>query len=215
MNTTTSLIVNNPNAISSLVNKDLRKNVTAMVQASTGLSKSMWKYGIAVYNIISGELFKDDFKTQRAFGKALDVNESTISRCCKAVEMAVNVLPEYGYGMEVNEEKGIKRAISFSNAYLLSTVENLKDFMEKYSDTDFSIIGKNQLEKIISLYKKPQENAVDVKPNETKGNTSNETESANKGDITANVTDGMLTFTYRNKKYSVPMKDLKKYIIQE
>lgn len=207
MNNTTALIVNNPTAISSLVNKDLRKNVTAMVQASNGLSKSMWKYAIAVHNIIEGELFKDDFKTQKAFAKAMDTNESTLSKFHSAVECVTNDLHNYGYSME---------NISYSNAYLLSTIENLDEFMGMYHDTDFSKIGKNQLEKLISAYKHPEKEVVDVEPKEAETEAeAEEVEAeeveAKKGDITANITDGVLTFTYRKKTYSVPVKDLKDY----
>ena len=207
MNNTTALIVNNPTAISSLVNKDLRKNVTAMVQASNGLSKSMWKYAIAVHNIIEGELFKDDFKTQKAFAKAMDTNESTLSKFHSAVECVTNDLHNYGYSME---------NISYSNAYLLSTIENLDEFMGIYHETDFSKIGKNQLEKLISAYKHPEKEVVDVDPKEAETEAeADEVEAeeveAKKGDITANITDGVLTFTYRKKTYSVPVKDLKDY----
>ena len=206
MNNSTALIVNNPTAISSLVNKDLRKNVTAMVQASNGLSKSMWKYAIAVHNIIEGELFKDDFKTQKAFAKAMDTNESTLSKFHSAVECVTNDLHNYGYSME---------NISYSNAYLLSTIENLDDFMGIYHETDFSKIGKNQLEKLISAYKHPEKEVVDVESKEAETEEAEaETEAeeeAKKGDITANITDGILTFTYRKKTYSVPVKDLKDY----
>lgn len=207
MNNTTALIVNNPTAISSLVNKDLRKNVTAMVQASNGLSKSMWKYAIAVHNIIEGELFKDDFKTQKAFAKAMDTNESTLSKFHSAVECVTNDLHNYGYSME---------NISYSNAYLLSTIENLDEFMGIYHETDFSKIGKNQLEKLISAYKHPEKEVVDVEPKEAETEAEDEEVEAEeveakKGDITANITDGVLTFTYRKKTYSVPVKDLKDY----
>lgn len=219
MNTTTALIVNNPSLVSSLTNKDLRKNVTAMLQASAGLNKSTWKYAIALHNIIAGEQFKDDFKNQKAFGTAMDIKESTITKCCKAVDMVINVLPAYGYGLEIDEEKGVKAVIGYSNAYLLGTIDDLPAFMEKYSDTDFSKIGKNQLEKLISLYKKPQKEAVEVEANEVEEVEETETEEveakANKGDITANISKGILTFSYRGKNYSVPMKDLKEYIIQE
>lgn len=207
MNNTTALIVNNPTAISSLVNKDLRKNVTAMVQASNGLSKSMWKYAIAVHNIIEGELFKDDFKTQKAFAKAMDTNESTLSKFHSAVECVTNDLHAYGYSME---------NISYSNAYLLSTIENLDEFMGIYHETDFSKIGKNQLEKLISAYKHPEKEVVEVEPKEAEAEAEAEEVEveeveAKKGDITANITDGVLTFTYRKKTYSVPVKDLKDY----
>ena len=209
MNTNTALIVNNPNAISLLVNKDLRKNVTAMVQASNGLSKSMWKYAIAVHNIIDGELFKDDFKTQKAFAKAMDTNESTLSKFHSAVECVTNDLQVYGYTME---------NISYSNAYLLSTIDNLADFMAKYHDTDFSKIGKNQLEKLISAYKKPQEEAVEVEPQEEAPQEEapqEEKQELKKGDIIAHIENGFLSFTYRKKSYVVPMKEIKGYILED
>ena len=209
MNTNTALIVNKPNAISLLVNKDLRKNVTAMVQASNGLSKSMWKYAIAVHNIIDGELFKDDFKTQKAFAKAMDTNESTLSKFHSAVECVTNDLQVYGYTME---------NISYSNAYLLSTIDNLADFMAKYHDTDFSKIGKNQLEKLISAYKKPQEEAVEVEPQEEAPQEEapqEEKQELKKGDIIAHIENGFLSFTYRKKSYVVPMKEIKGYILED
>ena len=42
-----------------------------------------------------------------------------------------------------------------------------------------------------------------------------EPQEAKKGDITVNITKGILTFTYRNNTYVVPVKELKSYIVAD
>jgi len=210
MNTNTSLIVNNPTAVSLLVNKDLRKNVSAMIQASSGLNKSAWKYAIAVHNIIAGELFKDDFKTQKAFAKAMDTGESTLTKFYNAVECVTNVLGTYGYSME---------NISYSNAYLLSTIKDLDEFMKLHDGADFSKMGKNQLEKLISAFKHPEKEVVEPEPQEAETEETEtpqeEKQELKKGDIVAHIENGFLSFTYRKKSYVVPMKEIKGYILED
>ena len=60
--TTTALQVINSANVNSLVNRDLRVNVSKMIKATAGMNRDMWSYAIAVHNIISEELHKDDFK---------------------------------------------------------------------------------------------------------------------------------------------------------
>jgi len=213
MNTnSTALLVNNPDNISRLTSPTLRKYVSNALSAKTGVNKSMWKYVINMNNIITEELFKDEplIKTQRALAQAMDDKESNLSKYVGAIDCVTNKLPEYGYDMT---------NITYSNAYLLSTIEDLPAFMEEYKETNFSKIGKNQLERLISLYKRPKDEAIEVTANDEEEPAGDEVEEekeakANKGDITANITKGILTFTYRAKRYSIPMKDLKDYITE-
>lgn len=209
MNNTTALLVNNPDNVSKLTNATLRKNIVKALDAKFGMNKNMWKYVIHMNNIITEELFKDEplLKTQRALALAMDDKESNLSKYTGAIDCITNYMPKYGYDMT---------NMTYSNAYLLSTIDNLDEFMGLHADTDFSRIGKNQLEKLISAYKHPEKEVVDVEPKEAEAEAETEDVEAEeveakKGDITANITDGILTFTYRKKNYSVPVKDLKDY----
>lgn len=209
---TTALLVNNPDNVSKLTSPSLRKYVVKALDAKLGVNKNMWKYVINMNNIIVDELFKDEplLKTQKALAQAMDDKESNLSKYTGAIDCITNKMPAYGYDMT---------NMTYSNAYLLSTIDNLDDFMKIHADTDFSKIGKNQLEKLISAFKHPEKQAVEVEP---KQETTEETEAPQeekqemkKGDIVAHIEKGVLTFCYRNKNYSVPMKDLKSYIVED
>lgn len=214
MNNTTALLVNNPDLINQISNPALKENIEKALNASVGANRSMWEYVIAMNNIVAEELFKDEplIKTKKALALAMDDKESNLSKYTGAVDCVVNKLGKYGYDMT---------NITYSNAYLLSTVKDLAKFMEVYADTDFSKIGKNQLEKLTSAFNNPDKKVIDVKaskPAETGKDVSGSEEakvSKKKGDITANITKGILTFTYRNSTYAVPVKELKKYILKD
>lgn len=212
-NTTTALLVNNPALVSDLTNKALRGHVTKALQAKAGVNKDMWKYAIHMNNIMADELFKDDFGTKRKFAIAMDDNEANLSKYVGAVDVITNKLGVYGYDMT---------NMTYSNAYILSTVDNLDGFMALHAGTDFSRIGKTQLEKLVSSFKHPEKEAVDVKAKSTDeaghdetGQEDIEVVEAKKGDITANISGGLLTFTYRKKTYKVPMRDLTAYQVEE
>lgn len=211
MNNTTALLVNNPDNISRLTSPTLRKYVSNALNAKLGVNKSMWKYVINMNNIITEELFKDEplIKTQKALAQAMDDKESNLSKYVGAIDCITNKMPAYGYDMT---------NMTYSNAYLLSTIDDLDDFMKIHADTDFSKIGKNQLEKLISAYKHPEKEMVETEPQEAdepQEAPQEEPQEAKKGDITANITKGILTFTYRNNTYVVPVKELKSYIVAD
>ena len=203
-NTTTALLVINNESVNSLVNRELRQNVTKMIRATAGMNKDIWTYALAVHNIIDGELHKDDFKNLDAFAKAMDTSKATLSKYDRAVE-TIMVLGEYGYDMQ---------NMTYANAYLLGTLGNdFTAFMELYHDTDLGKMTKSQLEDIIKKFK-TKDVVADIS-NEDEEETEAPVEEAKKqGSIEAIIEDGYLYFSYKKKAYAVPMDELKEYIVK-
>ena len=202
-NTTTSLLVINHDSVNALVNRELRQNVTKMIRATAGMNKDVWTYALAVHNIIAGELHKDDFKNLDAFAKAMDTSKATLSKYDRAVETII-VLGEYGYDMT---------NMTYANAYLLGTLgDDFTAFMDLYHDSDLGKMTKSQLEEIIKKFKNKD---VVAEVTDDDGEEPTEGELLSKGeDVLAYVEDGYLYFEYAKKLYSVPMDELKEYIVE-
>ena len=207
-NTTTALLVTNRDAINSLVNKELKVNVREMLTASAGVSKNVWKYAIAVHNIVSGDMFKDDFKSLDGFAKAMDTNKSVLSKYDNAVDCIQNKLGEYGYDMT---------NLTYGKAYVLSTLgEDLTGFMSKYSNVKFNMMAQSQIEELVKKFKKAKDDSIDNKAEDETETEEVEVEVETKvNEITAIIEDGLMKFTYRKKDYIIPVKELKQYIVQE
>ena len=199
MSNTTSLLVINHDSVNSLVNRELRQNVTKMIRATAGMNKDTWTYALAAHNIIECELYKDDFKNLDAFAKAMDTSKSTLSKYNSAVETIV-ILGEYGYDMQ---------NMTYANAYLLGTLDDdFTAFMDLYHDTDLGKITKSQLEDIIRKFKNKDVVSEEEQP---KAKTENE---GKENKIEAIIEDGYLYFSYKKKAYAVPMDELKEYIVK-
>ena len=174
----------------SIANKDLQKNVSMMLKANESIKKDLWKYAIASYNIISQELYKEDFKSITKFAKALDVNVSVLSKYANAVDCMLNQLEALGYTME---------KMSVGKAYLLSTVEDLNDFIKWSKNAKLELLTQAQLEDLIKNYKKRFEEVVETE------------EAVNDETIKALIEDNMLMLTIKKKVYAIPVEDLKEY----
>lgn len=199
-NTSTALLVNNPNTVNSLVNDELKENVIMMLDATTGINNDIWRYAIAVYHIVSDKLYCDDFKNLDGFATAVDSTKSTLSRYANAVQFMVDELQDYGITFD---------NFTYSKAYLLSTLKDeLHAFMKANKKTDFTIISHRQLEELVKRWKDRNNNVVD---NETGEN--DEIEIEDKKDF--KIKAGVLYFRYRKHDYAVPIKELKPYIINE
>ena len=115
--------------INALQNKELKKNLNAMSTAVLNGNKASWLYAFHLTNIINGEQFVDDFKTQTAFAKFIDTSKGTISQYTKAVEFVKKMgLVEFD---ENNKPLVTLIPCTLFTAYLFSTIpsEDFNDFM--------------------------------------------------------------------------------------
>ena len=148
--------------IANLKNASLRKSLTTMLTASKSSRTALWKYAKAVSDIINGETFVDDFESQTAFAKFVDLSKSTITNYVKAVEFVErNDIKEY-FGEELSN-------LSVGKAYILSTLEaeDLKDFMDfaKTETLDIINISDRALKDILKYLYYESEHTEDAEKN--------------------------------------------------
>lgn len=109
--------------INSLVNKELKKNLRTMLQAMESGRKSSWKFATAVYNVINGEEFTDDFKSQDDFAKYIGLSKASISQYVGAVKFILS-----------RDIDLTKTKYTLGLAYLYSTIDDFDDFVNWFED---------------------------------------------------------------------------------
>lgn len=71
-----------------IVNPEMAYNVDVMNKALIAGNLAGWKFAVAVNDIVTGELFKEDFKTLKQFSDVARVTAGFISQTKKAVTFA-------------------------------------------------------------------------------------------------------------------------------
>lgn len=72
------------NELQTITNTTLMKRINTIRNEFAKVEKSAWTVAKCYYDIVNGELFKDDFETLTAFAEYMGVNKSTISRMVNA-----------------------------------------------------------------------------------------------------------------------------------
>ena len=146
-----SLIVRN---IGELTNKELVKEIKAIDKLEGSTQANKWKQAEHYRNIVTGELFLDDFDSLTDFAKVIGSAKQTISQLVRAVEYA--------------EETGVDREKwTINKVYILSCIENVAEFMVWLKDShkelniqdkdDLRMYGDNFIKKLVQEYKKSKE----------------------------------------------------------
>lgn len=72
------------NELKTITNQTLVKRINTIRNEFAKVEKSAWTVAKCYYDIVNGELFKEDFETLTAFAEYMGVNKSTISRMVNA-----------------------------------------------------------------------------------------------------------------------------------
>lgn len=77
------------NELQTITNNALAKRVNTIKNEFAKVEKSAWVVAKCYYDIVTTELFKEDFETLTAFAEYMGVNKSTISRMVNAYSKKV------------------------------------------------------------------------------------------------------------------------------
>ena len=158
--------------INALQNKELKKNLNAMSTAVINGNKASWMYAFHLSNIITGEQFIDDFKTQTAFAKFIDTSKATITQYVNAVAFVKKMnLVEFD-----ENRKPLVTLIpcSLGTAYLFSTIpsEDFNDFMiwmweEKHIENAYKVSVRTLKALIKEYFTEEEEETQETETQET------------------------------------------------
>ena len=167
--------------INALQNKELKKNLNAMSTAVINGNKASWMYAFHLSNIITGEQFIDDFKTQTAFAKFIDTSKATITQYVNAVAFVKKMnLVEFD-----ENKKPLVTLIpcSLGTAYLFSTIpaDDFNDFMvwlweQKHIENAYNISVRTLKALIKEFYADDEEQETETQETETQETETQETE---------------------------------------
>ena len=154
--------------VNALCNKELKQDLTIMLDAIATGNQCVWDYAIAVHNIIETESFSDDFETVKDFCEWAGLDKSKVTQYTKAVKFVMD------------KQIDVKNIV-VANAYQLSTLgDKYDDFVEwcENNEIDFMSLSVRDLREVAKQYKESLVIAdVDVEEvEETDEETEEETE---------------------------------------
>ena len=154
--------------VNALCNKELKQDLTIILDAIATGNQCVWDYAIAVHNIIDTESFSDDFETVKDFCEWAGLDKSKVTQYTKAVKFVMD------------KQIDVKNIV-VANAYQLSTLgDKYDDFVEwcENNEIDFMSLSVRDLREVTKQYKESLVIAdVDVEEvEETDEETEEETE---------------------------------------
>lgn len=129
--------------VNALCNKELKQDLTIMLEAIATGNQCVWDYAIAVHNIIETESFSDDFETVKDFCDWAGLDKSKVTQYTKAVKFVMD------------KQIDVKNIV-VANAYQLSTLgDKYDDFVEwcENNEIDFMSLSVRDLREVTKQYK--------------------------------------------------------------
>lgn len=129
--------------VNALCNKELKQDLTIMLEAIATGNQCVWDYAIAVHNIIETESFSDDFETVKDFCEWAGLDKSKVTQYTKAVKFVMD------------KQIDVKNIV-VANAYQLSTLgDKYDEFVEwcKNNEIDFMSLSVRDLREVTKQYK--------------------------------------------------------------
>lgn len=129
--------------VNALCNKELKQDLTIMLEAIATGNQCVWDYAIAVHNIIETESFSDDFETVKDFCEWAGLDKSKVTQYTKAVKFVMD------------KQIDVKNIV-VANAYQLSTLGDKYDgFVEwcENNEIDFMSLSVRDLREVTKQYK--------------------------------------------------------------
>ena len=129
--------------VNALCNKELKQDLTIMLEAIATGNQCVWDYAIAVHNIIETESFSDDFETVKDFCEWAGLDKSKVTQYTKAVKFVMD------------KQIDVKNIV-VANAYQLSTLgDKYDEFVEwcENNEIDFMSLSVRDLREVTKQYK--------------------------------------------------------------
>lgn len=197
-----------------LTNADLSKELTTMVDAMQSLKSNTWKYAQAVTNIVNHELYKDDFKTRKAFTDSIGLKESLCSKYVKACDFRHVSVHTYIMNLKldnpnINEDEVIN-GFSVNKCYYLQVlVENnlfveFLDFIGEDAEK-LHLISERKLEELLKAFKNKDKEEEQQEPSDVVEEATTEETQVNDN----------VELWFQDEKYIIPRKVLDSYKVTD
>ena len=181
--------------VNALCNKELKQDLTIMLEAIATGNQCVWDYAIAVHNIIETESFSDDFETVKEFCEWAGLDKSKVTQYTKAVKFVMD------------KQIDVKNIV-VANAYQLSTLgDKYDDFVEwcENNEIDFMSLSVRDLREVTKQYKESLV-VADVDVEEVNEEADEETDDIMNEPISTD--EETVQFTYRVSDNEFTVKEI-------
>ena len=181
--------------VNALCNKELKQDLTIMLEAIATGNQCVWDYAIAVHTIIETESFSDDFETVKEFCEWAGLDKSKVTQYTKAVKFVMD------------KQIDVKNIV-VANAYQLSTLgDKYDDFVEwcENNEIDFMSLSVRDLREVTKQYKESLV-VADVDVEEVNEEADEETDDIMNEPISTD--EETVQFTYRVSDNEFTVKEI-------
>lgn len=189
-NQLTTLTLSN-GATLALSNKELATNIKTLMKLAQTENKTVWATAKVYYDIVTGNQFVDDFKSERKFASAVGIGKSQLANYVSIVDVATR------FDIDVNKCSATKVI-----QLLPFTDEVINEIINSLGDTLYTMSVKD-LKEYLKVYKDIVEDVADTEPSETEPSEADEPTTESDGDV--------IEFEVLGKTYRMPMEVLARY----
>lgn len=189
-NQLTTLTLSN-GATLALSNKELASNIKTLQKLAQSENKTVWATAKVYYDIVTGNQFVDDFKSERKFASAVGIGKSQLANYVSVVDVATR------FNIDVNKCSATKVI-----QLLPFTDEIINEVINSLGDTLYTMSVK-ELKEYLKVYKDIVEDVATDEAIESEDVETEETATDNTGD--------MVEFEVLGKTYRMPMEVLARY----
>lgn len=142
----TELMLLTQEGINALANVELKKEVQNFYTAGQGISNARWIMAQAIYNVVTDELFEDDFDSDSEFYSFVGLKKANASQLVNAVDF----MKRNGFDFNV---------YSVGKAYTLSTLtdDEFNSFMDYCNENGYvtTAMSDKALQELVKAWKNP------------------------------------------------------------
>lgn len=186
--------------VNALCNKELKQDLTIMLEAIATGNQCVWDYAIAIHNIIETESFSDDFETVKDFCEWAGLDKSKVTQYTKAVKFVMD------------KQIDVKNIV-VANAYQLSTLgDKYDEFVEwcESNEIDFMSLSVRDLREVTKQYKESLV-VADVDVEEVNEEVDEETEDMMNEPTSTDEETVQFTFRVSDSEFTVKEISLETY----
>lgn len=134
-----------------LTNKKLGTQLNTIAKAIATGNASQWKIADAIYTIITGDLFVDDFETEKKLADALGMSRTNLNKMKNASDYHTSIEELHNYTLSKVMEMLVipkESIVAFLDGYMVTPSDTVKEVREAVSawkddnagDTDTDVV---------------------------------------------------------------------------
>lgn len=187
-------------AVTTVTDSKLKKELENVNKAITASSKASWQLCKAVNNIITGELFITDFKTEKAFAEFIGLSKAQVNKLKRAFDLYQTI-------------------IKYDERLELMTVSKVMEMLPIQEDEITIFLPENEIDTswtVLDIRESVKEWTSSIEADEVEGIEEDEQQESKAGEVNTTsekkITDLTRSVKWNNTFYMIPLEKEKELI---